>query len=108
MDKKLFVDTMNEIEKLNQEQEKFNDLLKEIDPDFGGCLIHNKTISLLEDLLSKLVNDKYGDIGYYMWELDFGKKYEEGMVTASDGTPIPLATAADLYELIMDNATEEE
>ena len=81
--------------------EKFNDILREIDPEFGGGYVHNKTIFLVEELLSKLVNDKYDNISYYMWEIDFGKEYKEGCITEEDGTPIPLSNAGELYDLIM-------
>ncbi len=101
MDKELFVETMNKLQELSEEQEKFNDILRIVDPEFGGGYIHNKTIFLIEELLSKILNDKYDNISYYMWELDFGKEYEPGCITEEDGTPIPLANASDLYDLIM-------
>jgi hypothetical protein len=101
MDKELFVETINKLQELSEEQEKFNDTLRIIDPEFGGGYIHNKTIFLVEELLSKILNDKYDNISYYMWELDFGKEYEPGCITEEDGTPIPLANASDLYDLIM-------
>lgn len=101
MNKELFVNTINEMEKLCKEQELFNDVLKKIDNDFGGCLIHNKTITLLEDLLKKIVNDESDYIDYYIWELDFGKKYKDGIITYNDGTIIKLSNPEELYDLIM-------
>ena len=101
MDKELFVETINKLQELSEEQEKFNDILRLIDPEFGGGYVHNKTIFLVEELLSKLVNDKYDNISYYMWEIDFGKEYEDGCVTEEDGTPIPLSNASELYDFIM-------
>ena len=101
MNKELFVNTINEMGKLYKEQELFNDVLKKIDNDFGGCLIHNKTITLLEDLLKKLVNDKYDYISYYLWELDFGKEYKDGVITEADGSIIKLSNPEELYDLIM-------
>ena len=103
MDRDLFIDTMNKIEALAREQDEFNDMLRKIDPEFGGCYIHNKTIFLLEELLSKLVNDKYDNISYYMWEIDFGKEYKMGCVAEEDGTPIPLSNPGELYDLIMES-----
>lgn len=106
MDKELFVSTMKQIEELHNEQERFNDILKAIDPEFGGGYIHNKPISIFEDLLRKLINDQYDYISYYMWELDFGKKYEDGVITEGDGTIIKLATPEDLYILIQNSNAE--
>ena len=106
MDRDLFIDTMNKIEALAREQDEFDAMLHKIDPEFGGGYIHNKTIFLLEELLSKMVNDKYDNISYYMWEIDFGKEYEIGCITEEDGTPIPLSNAGELYDLIMESNKE--
>jgi len=106
MDRELFIDTMNKIEALAREQDEFDVLLRKIDPEFGGGYIHNKTIFLLEELLSKMVNDKYDNISYYMWEIDFGKEWEPGCITEEDGTPIPLSNAGELYDLIMESNKE--
>ena len=101
MNKELFVNTINKMEELYEEQELFSNVLKKIDNDFGGCLIHNKTITLLEDLVKKLVNDKYDYISYYLWELDFGKEYKDGVITEADGSIIKLSNPEELYDLIM-------
>ena len=101
MNKELFVNTINKMEELYEEQELFSNVLKKIDNDFGGCLIHNKTITLLEDLLKKLVNDKYDYISYYLWELDFGKEYKDGVITEADGSIIKLSNPEELYDLII-------
>lgn len=101
MEKELFVDTMNKIKSLAQEQEAFNDMLRRIDDNFGGGYIHHKSISILEELLSKLMNDQWDNISYWMWELDFGDKYVDGCVTEADGTIIKLQTPEELYDFIM-------
>ena len=101
MDKELFVKTMNQIEELARQQDKLDDMLKEIDPEFGGGYIHNKSIFILEELLAQLTNDKYENIAYYMWEIDFGKEYVDGMITDDQGNNIPLSNAEELYDLIM-------
>lgn len=49
------------------------------------------------------VNNPYFiyDIDYYMWELDFGKKWESGVITIDD-KDIPLRNSHDLWNLITD------
>ena len=101
MNKELFTYIVNKMDELYQEQEVFNNVLKTLDNDFGGCLIHNKTISLLEEVLKKLVNDKYDYIGYYLWELNFGKDYKDGVITEANGDIIKLSNPEELYDLIM-------
>lgn len=104
MNKELFIKVVNQIEELNNEQEEFNSILHKIDNEFGGGLIHNKSIDFLTNLLKELINDTNDWISYYMWEIDFGKKYYDGCVTESDGTNISLRNAEDLYNLIISEA----
>lgn len=101
MNKELFIETINQIVELNKEQTEFNDMLRRIDTEFGGGYIHNKTISILENLLKTLTNDESDWISYWLWELNFGESYTDGCVTESDGTIIPLRTPEDLYNLII-------
>ena len=103
MTKELFIHTIETMRALNKEQEDFDAILKRIDNEFGGGYLHNKTISLLADILKEVTNDKYDYISYYLWEIDFGNEYYDGCITEEDGTVIPLKTAEDLYNLIMSN-----
>ena len=52
-------------------------------------------------LFYKDLNDinKIDDINYYMWELDFGRKWKTGMVTI-DGIDIPLRSSEDLWNIL--------
>lgn len=47
--------------------------------------------------------DKDDWISYYCWELDFGREWEPGMITAKNGDDIKLETPDDLYDLLMEN-----
>lgn len=51
-------------------------------------------------LLEIILDDRDGDISYWVWELDFGRKWKPGCVTDSDGTDIKLETAEDLYRYL--------
>jgi len=57
-------------------------------------------------LLSKIFNDKDEWIDYWVWELDCGKKYKDGMVKEKDGSIIPLKTVSDLWNLLMKNLAD--
>ena len=45
------------------------------------------------------LSERFNDISYWMWELDFGRKWKPGTVT-NDGQDVKLETAEDLYDLI--------
>ena len=106
MDKDKFIDAINFCKQLYKEQETFNDVLHNIDKDFGGGYIHTKSIDYILEMLRYLTNDKCAEIAYYAWELDFGDKYEDGMITDKDDNIIKLATSEDLYNLILEDNKE--
>ena len=55
------------------------------------------------DILSDIFHDGENDnIGYFVFELDWGKNYEPGMVLDKDGIIVPLATLEDLYALLVE------
>ena len=57
----------------------------------------------LLDLPIKFLQEEMGDsdwIPYWLWELDCGKAYDDGMVTDADGKEVRLKTIDDLYDVI--------
>ena len=52
-------------------------------------------------LLSNVMNDKETWIDYWLWELDCGRR-DDLVVTEADGTPIPMKTIDDLYNILVD------
>ena len=64
----------------------------------------SRLFGAIQDFLTKIIygNDEQDmtDIDYYMWELDFGKKWEPGYCTYDDGTDIPLKNSHDLWKAI--------
>lgn len=55
------------------------------------------------DLLSLATGDESGWIAYWVYELDFGRRYEDGTIQDSDGKNIKLKTVEDLWALIQSN-----
>ncbi len=51
------------------------------------------------DLLQEIMQDKAEDIGYFCYELDFGKEYKPGCIT-EDGNEIDFSTAEKLYDYL--------
>ena len=45
-------------------------------------------------------------IEYFVYDLDFGTKYEDGMIKDGDGNIIKLATIEDLYNLLIKEIEE--
>ena len=64
--------------------------------------------STVIDLLEFIFNDKNRWINYWIFELDFGKDYEDGDAKDADGSNIPLKTVEDLYDLLVRNMKESK
>lgn len=54
-------------------------------------------------LLEFIFDDRDEWISYWIFELDFGKEYEDGYVQGRNGEIIPLRTPEDLYAFLIDN-----
>ena len=60
--------------------------------------------TIARELLVRMYSDEEAEwISYFMYELDFGKRYHAGSIQDEFGNPIPLATAEDLWEFLMYN-----
>ena len=56
------------------------------------------------ELLSLIMHDEYEWISYYCFEINFGNYEKEDMITANDGTPIPLHTTRQLWDMLLEDA----
>lgn len=64
---------------------------------------------LIVNLLEIIMGDKENDwIGYFCWELDFGRRYEPGCAKEPNGTSIPLSITKELYDLLIKNMEESK
>jgi hypothetical protein len=59
---------------------------------------HESTVVFL---LRKLLKDAVENIDYYIYELDYGRKYEPGMITDENGHDIDFSSAEKLYDYLI-------
>jgi len=101
MTKELFIETINAMNKQHQHDvdctKAFRLILRD---DF----ISGYDNSIITDQMLKILKTEFDDfndwIDYYIYELDFGRKYKDGMVTSKNGEIIKLIAPEDLYELL--------
>lgn len=65
------------------------------------CLYSGHEAALVDALSTMFMDCENRWIEYWLYELDFGRSYVPGMVKDSDGNETPLATASDLYDLLV-------
>lgn len=100
--KKLFIETMGEIKKQYDHDDKCTKAFNVILPNDFVCGYENHWLqSQLLKILEIAMNDNHKDswIEYYLWELNFGEKWQEGSVTVA-GKDFKLQSASDLWDLL--------
>ena len=85
--------------KINDNEENLNKDLYQMSPDFGGFYLEDVHI-ILDGLLKDIMKDEDNWIEYYIYELNWGKDYEDGCIQDKNGNNIPLKTIEDLYNLL--------
>ncbi|MBC7382805.1 MAG: hypothetical protein H7296_07385 [Bacteroidia bacterium] len=101
--RELFVEMINEIEKQYEYDRKCSDAFKVILPNdyvsnYDNHWLQNQLLKVLQIAMND--NDKNSWIEYYLWELDFGKKYKVGCASNKDGSPIDLSDAGRLWDYL--------
>lgn len=60
------------------------------------------------ELLERLMYNKYETIDYFVWELEFGKEWNPGMVVDKEGNDVKLTTTRELYDFLIIEARDWE
>ena len=105
--KEEFCKYINFIKDRVEAEDKINDLFTEEFSDsifmpYGKCI--DKIVSLLSKIMCCKDIDTWGtnDIDYFIYELDFGKKWPEYSVYNEQGSPIPMSTPEELYDYLIE------
>lgn len=109
--KEEFVDIINRLRESSELVDKVDELFREsrenIECDFcngaGLQISHEGTVV---KLLEKLMKDKYENISYFIYELDYGKEYQDGYVSDKNRN-IDISTPEKLYEFLVDEYRDE-
>ena len=106
MSRESFCKVMNNYRSMFDFTDEMNDLFDKYKMD--GNIYPPMCTETVVDLLEFIFNDENQWISYWIFELDFGKNYEDGWVTQKDGAVIPLKTVEDLYDLLVKNMEESK
>ena len=109
LSKKEFVDVLDRLQEaydLKEQVEKlFRNSRENIENDFcNAATLQISHESIVVFLLKKMMHDKYDYIEYFIYELDYGRKYEAGMITDENGQDIDIHTPELLYDFISNSS----
>ena len=110
--KEKFVEIINRLKNYNELQDKIDELFKDNienrERDFinaGSICIGHESVVVY--LLERIFDTDM--ISYFIYELDYGKKYKAGCVLDENMNEIDLSTAEKMYDyLVQDIESEEE
>lgn len=101
IDKTKFINIMNEFESFTKKIDDSSYKIRKLTDNEWDVFFPTEEFILCE-LLNKIFNcESSDDFGYFIYELEFGKKWEKGMVTDVDGNDIPLKNSSDLYDMLI-------
>lgn len=100
-----FEEVMLEWESVRRQQDEINSVLRKLG---CGSLIMPDCSYALEKTLERMFNDEeiMSNIEYFVYELDFGKNYVDGMIKDCDGNNIKMSTIRDLYDSLIKEMKE--
>lgn len=104
INKKNFIDIMESLELQMKHDKICSEAFSIILPnDYITQYNNSYIIEGLIDLLKYLTNDKDSWIEYFIYELNFGEKYEDGMIKDENDKIIRLRNSSDLYAFLLKN-----
>lgn len=103
-----FIDIINRLQEASDLQEQVDKLFRNsrenIEKDFCNAaalqISHESSVIFL---LKRIMHDQYEYIDYFIYELDYGRKYESGMIIDENGQDIDIHTPKLLYDFISNN-----
>ncbi len=103
--KEEFVEILNRLRDSSDLVRRVNSLFRDsrdnVECDFcNGAALQISHESTVVFLLRKLLKDAAENIDYYIYELDYGRKYEPGIITDENGHDIDFSSAEKLYDYL--------
>lgn len=96
-----FCKIINRLQKSLDKQDEINHVLGAV-IETGD--LSDTVVELLEKLMNIETDDSYGsDIGYFVWELDFGRNWTPDSITDMNGNSIDFSTAEKLYDYLVNS-----
>lgn len=110
MTKEKFCEIIDEIKRLHEYESELYAVNRKYnyDADISFPTLEGTVISLLEEIFNCPETEVGTDISYFVYELDFGKDWEPGMITDKDGNDVDHSTAEKLYDWLIKEYDKKE
>lgn len=98
--KENFVETMEQLEALDEKMDAVDSAFKELNGDFCGFYVTD-VFDIAVSLLEEMFNDKEnGWLSYFVWERDWLHNFKLGDITVCD-EPVEINGWEDVYDFLV-------
>jgi len=105
MKKNEFIRIMEELRDMEDQQAKMEKAIGSLFDGYVPFLVNRwKGQDLVVSILRNELNDDVDWITYFISDLNFGRRYTDGMIKSKDNKEIQLGTAEDLWAILTENA----
>ena len=103
--KQEFVDIIDKLKEVNDFVNETNDKARKLNDAIISDFFNASSLSIsheniVVELLENMFNDK-DILSWWLYDLDYGRKYKDGYITETDGTEIDLSTPEKLYDYLI-------
>lgn len=94
---------------VNEVNDKSRDLREKLDDSFLDFFEGNSLFVAHSDIVVQLLENMFNNndmISYWIYELDYGRKYEGGTISDCDGNNIDVSTVEKLYDYLIQEMEE--
>lgn len=112
--KEQFVTIINKMKAVddfvNEVNDKSRQLRETLDDSFLDFFEGNSLFVAHSDIVVQLLENMFNDndmISYWIYELNYGRKYEDGCVQDCDGNNIDISTVEKLYDYLVGEMEEK-
>lgn len=103
--KKEFVDIINKLKQVNDFVDETNDKARQLNDAIISDFFNASSLSISHEtlvvkLLENMFNDDVGIISWWLYELDYGRKFELGDFRI-DEKPVDISTPEKLYDYLI-------
>ena len=103
MDKKLFIESLKIIEEQSKKdliyRDKLADILHPHIEPYDNSLLENQLLKILKNEFELNVSGDDSMIEYFIYELDFGRKYSKGCFKVKD-KPVDISSSDKLWDYL--------
>lgn len=105
IDKKTFVSIIEKLKEVNNFVNKVNSEARKLDDAIISDFFNASSLSIShENIVLELLENMFDDkdiLSWWLYELDYGRKFKMGYMTDEKGNNIDLSTAEKLYDYLL-------